>query len=184
MKIYTKTGDLGTTALIGGKRVPKNNIRIEAYGTVDELIAHMGYLRDQDMKDNHKRFLMNVQSDLMSISAILASDDNNQEAQLPKVDTKNVAVIENEIDKLENNLPALKAFIIPGGHLSVSVCHIVRTVCRRAERRVYSLQEKHMVPEIVSVYLNRLSDYLFVLGRTLSNEHNVNENIWNEVLEK
>lgn len=184
MKIYTKTGDKGTTALIGGKRVPKNHIRIEAYGTCDELIASLGFLRDLDVKERHKEFVTKIQEDLMVVSAILSADCDDCLDKLPKLSEKSIVKLEKEIDFLEETLPPLRAFLIPGGHMTVSACHISRTICRRTERTVLSLNEIHKVPELDMRYLNRLSDYLFVLSRALSVDNKVDEIIWKPVLEE
>ncbi len=178
MKVYTKTGDKGTTALIGGKRVPKNHIRIEAYGTCDELIATIGFLRDFEIKERHKQFLTRIQEDLMILSAILSADCEGCLDELPKLSEESIVKLEREIDVLEESLPVLKAFLIPGGHKAVSVCHMARTICRRTERVVLSLNDVAEVPDPEMKYLNRLSDYLFVLSRTLSTDFNVQEIIW------
>jgi cob(I)alamin adenosyltransferase len=183
MKIYTKTGDKGTTSLIGGKRVPKNHIRIEAYGTADELIAHMAYLRDSISEKEHRDFLLLLLDDLMVVSSILATDDKEFFEKLPKLSAQSAVKIESEIDRLEKKLTPLKSFVIPGGHPVVSACHIVRTVCRRCERMVYSLNEVNEVPNIILVYLNRLSDYLFVLARVLAVERQIKDIIWKPKLD-
>jgi cob(I)alamin adenosyltransferase len=183
MKIYTKTGDKGTTALVGGKRVAKNHDRIEAYGTADELIAYIGLLRDHELEQDIKKYLLTIQKNLMVVSAILASDNDEIIKSLPKLSENSIVEIEHEIDRLEKNLPELKSFLIPGGHQAVSVCHICRTVCRRAERRVYDILEKEELPKIVPVYFNRLSDYFFVLSRALSAFFKVEEIIWKPMLD-
>lgn len=183
MKIYTKTGDKGTTALIGGKRVPKNHIRIEAYGTTDELICFLAALRDKEINKGHKDFILMVQEELMIVSTLLAADCDDCLDSLPKLYTKSIVKLEKEIDKLETDLPPLLSFIIPGGHEAVSTCHIARTVCRRTERTVLTLSEEDEVPEVVLKYFNRLSDYLFVLARAIAKELKVDEIIWKPVLE-
>jgi cob(I)alamin adenosyltransferase len=183
MKIYTKTGDKGTTALIGGKRVPKNHIRIEAYGTTDELISFLALLRDSDISDIHKKFILYVQEDLMILSSILAADCEDCLEKLPKLSKNNIVKLEKEIDRLNEQLVPLKSFLIPGGHSIVSICHVARTVCRRVERIVLTLCEETEVPEEILIYLNRLSDYLFTLARRLAAELEIDEIIWKPVLE-
>jgi cob(I)alamin adenosyltransferase len=183
MKIYTKTGDKGSTALIGGKRVQKNHIRIEAYGTADELISYLAWLRDNDIKSSHKKMILDIQYDLMTISAILATDCDDCNIKLPEFTEENIVKLENEIDKLDSNLEPLKSFIIPGGDVAVSSCHVARTVCRRLERNVYTLNENHIVPEIVLKYLNRLSDYLFILSRAITADKKIKEIIWKPKLD-
>jgi cob(I)alamin adenosyltransferase len=178
MKIYTKTGDMGTTALIGGKRVPKNNMRIEAYGTVDELIAFAGLVRDYAANKEIQKNLIKIQDELMICSAILATDCNDCEIKIPKLYEESIVWLEKEMDKMDANLPSLKNFILPGGHPSVSFCNVARTVCRRAERIVFSLSTSEVVPEVIIRYLNRLSDYLFVLSRQLSIDNQVVEIRW------
>ncbi len=183
MKIYTKTGDKGTTALIGGKRVPKNHIRIEAYGTTDELICFLAVLRDKKISKANSDFLLQIQEDLMVVSSLLAADCDDCLDNLPKLSDKSIVKLEKEIDKLESELPPLKAFLIPGGHEVVSACHVARTVCRRTERVVLTLAENGEVPELILKYLNRLSDYFFVLARAFAKELNVGEIIWKPVLD-
>ena len=178
MKIYTKTGDRGETSLIGGKRVPKHHIRIEAYGTVDELISHIGLLRDQDIQEYAKESLVQIQNHLMVASAILASDCYDCGYKLPDLKDDWIKFLEMEIDSIDKTLEQLSSFIIPGGHQVVSICHIARTVCRRAERTVNHLSEVEKVPVEVLIYLNRLSDYLFVLARKLSVDFQVVERRW------
>jgi cob(I)alamin adenosyltransferase len=169
MKIYTLTGDDGTTSLSGGRRVPKHCLRVEAYGSVDELIAWIGLLRSYRETDNREQFLIYIQDQLMASAAALASDnDNPGPSALPETDC--LAAVEAEIDKMEAELPPVNSFILPGGNIIVSNCHIARCVCRRAERSVIRLHETEYTPEIVHKFLNRLSDYLFVLGRKLSLE--------------
>ena len=168
MKIYTRKGDDGTTSLSGGRRVYKHELRIEAYGTVDELICWVGLLRGAKECDSQIETLMSVQSELMMCAAALAHDRTNpaSKAVLPHDDC--AGLLEAEIDTMENALPKLESFILPGGSPVVSHCHITRCVCRRAERAVLRLKAQEVVPEIVVKYLNRLSDYLFVLGRFVS----------------
>lgn len=175
MKIYTRTGDDGTTSLAGGERVPKDHIRVEAYGTVDELISWIGLLADHRENYIRKEFLKYIQDQLMRIAATIASDPVKAEKDkyLPEPDC--VRKIENEIDKTEAGLEPLDSFIIPGGNILVSYCHIARCVCRRAERRVI---EAGIIPELIIIFLNRLSDYLYVLSRKLNLELDNEEIRW------
>ena len=168
MKIYTRTGDDGTTSLAGGERVPKDHIRVEAYGTVDELISWIGLLADHHENYVRKDFLKYLQDQLMRIAATIASDPVKADKgkYLPEPDC--VRKIENEIDKTEESLEPLDSFIIPGGNILVSYCHIARCVCRRAERRVIEAGKKVIIPELIIIFLNRLSDYLYVLSRKLN----------------
>ena len=177
-KIYTKKGDDGTTSLIGGKRVSKSDARIEAYGTVDELIAYAGLLRDMLADEKIRQVILQIQDRLMVCAAILASDCDNCEVKLPEIQEKDIVFLENEMDRLSENLPLLNSFVLPGGHPVVSYCHIARTVCRRAERRVIELNETGFVPQRTIKYINRLSDYLFVLSRYLSVDLQIHEIKW------
>ena len=168
MKIYTKGGDKGHTSLIGGKRVLKNNHRIVAYGSVDELIAYIGLLRDMYENDYYGKLLITVQESLMVASSLLAADCDGCEKELPSLKSTDISLLESEIDKMEKKLPALRNFILPGGNKVVSICHICRTICRRAERQCVSMMEVEGVDELILQYLNRLSDFLFVLSRLIS----------------
>lgn len=178
MKIYTKTGDKGSTALFGGTRVNKDDIQIEAYGTVDELNAFIGNLisliKEQDILD----VMMPMQSFLFDLGSHLASDGKADD-YLPALNTDNVAVLENEIDRHAKVLPKLKNFVMPGGNTRIAAAHICRTVCRRAERRVIALSSHKKIPEIIIIYLNRLSDYFFSLSRYLCVLDNIDEVKWN-----
>lgn len=178
MKIYTRTGDDGTTSLAGGRRIPKQHIRIEAYGTVDELISWIGILRSHPENSQRKDLLVYIQSQLMSSAAALANDGSGPGMQNILPEPGCIARLEREIDLMESNLTPLKSFILPGGSIPVSHCHIARCVCRRAERAVLRLSEKEETPEIVRKFLNRLSDYLFVLSRLLSFELDNEEIKW------
>lgn len=178
MKIYTKTGDRGSTALIGGRRVSKDDDRIEAYGTLDELISFIGLLRDQDIEKHVKKILVGVQDNLMTCASILATDCTDCDMKLPKLELKEIEILETEIDEMEKKLPPLQSFIIPGGHQVVSFCHVSRTICRRAERQTIKLFGNVSDSELVGKYLNRLSDYLFVLARKLSKDFNAEEIAW------
>ncbi|MCC8034822.1 MAG: cob(I)yrinic acid a,c-diamide adenosyltransferase [Rikenellaceae bacterium] len=169
MKIYTRTGDKGTTSLVGGTRAAKNDPRIEAYGTVDELMAHTGYLHDMlgEKHQEEKKQLEWVLDRLMSCASLLASEDTLM-AKLPQVFPDDIARLEKHIDELQEGLPELRHFTLPCGHPQLSYSHICRTVCRRAERRVVGAAEQYPdVPETVRGYLNRLSDYFYALGRRL-----------------
>jgi cob(I)alamin adenosyltransferase len=170
MKIYTKTGDSGKTSLIGGKRVLKSDERIEAYGTVDELIAWCGLLRDSLHNDYYRKILIEVQDRLMVVASHLAADSVESEKNLPQIYEKDVVILEKEIDIMEEQLPPLHSFILPGGHPTVSHCHIARTICRRAERKTILLAENSHIDPLVIKYLNRLSDFLFVLSRLISRD--------------
>ena len=183
MKIYTKTGDKGTTSLIGGKRVPKNHQRIEAYGTVDELIAFLGVLRDHVNNPDIQKNIINIQDKLMVCAAILATDDNVHQVNIPKLSEDSVVWLETEIDKMEQGLSTLNKFLLPGGHPAVSFCHVARTICRRAERMTIGIEEKMTSSDNVVRYLNRLSDYLFVLSRRLSIDNQAIEITWQPLLE-
>lgn len=185
MKIYTKTGDKGTTALFGGTRVPKHHIRIESYGTVDELNSHIGWLRDQEIEVSHKEFLMQIQDKLFTVGAILATDPDKallksgqERLNIPKISKEDVEQLEKAIDTMDDTLPPMTHFVLPGGHPTVSICHICRCVCRRAERLATALFEISPFHETTLVYLNRLSDYLFVLARKLSYELKAQEIKW------
>jgi cob(I)alamin adenosyltransferase len=178
MKVYTKTGDKGTTALISGKRVPKYHIRIEAYGTIDELMAYTGLLFDQMEREDHKKLLLEIQDRLMTCATILAADCNDCDFKLPEINDSDIELLEKEIDKMQEDLPRLTNFILPGGHTTVSFCHIARTVCRRAERLTIQVNEEEGNADSVVKYLNRLSDFFFVLSRKLALELNSEEITW------
>ena len=176
-KIYTKTGDKGETSLFGGKRLPKSHIRIDAYGTVDELNSHIGLLRDVVENQEIRTVLKEIQDRLFTIGANLASDPD-KEMTTPDILESDVELLEKQIDKMNDNLPSLKSFILPGGHPYVSYCHIARCVCRRAERHVVALNLDNKVEPIIIHYLNRLSDYLFVLSRQIGHDLDINETPW------
>jgi cob(I)alamin adenosyltransferase len=178
MKIYTKTGDKGTTSLIGGKRVAKYHSRIEAYGTVDELISNIGLLRDQDIDQETKHFLIDIQDNLMNCASILAADCSDCKIQIPKILPKDINALELEIDRMETLLEPLTSFVLPGGHPIVSLCHVCRTICRRSERIIIKLTEETPVPEDLVIYINRLSDFFFVLSRKIAKELNVEQIPW------
>jgi len=185
MKVYTKTGDTGTTALFGGTRVSKHHIRIESYGTVDELNSHIGLIRDQEINSHYKEVLIEVQDRLFTVGAILATPPEKETLKSGEKRLKNLGIIEsdiefleNEIDKMEESLPPMTHFVLPGGHTTVSYCHIARCVCRRAERLSVHLNDIEPTDELVIKYLNRLSDYLFVLARKLSFDLKADEVQW------
>ncbi len=177
MKIYTRKGDSGETSLIGGKRVSKTDQRIEAYGTVDELNSIIGVVRDAATEKECDDFLTAVQNTLFTIGSELASAGDNK-MQLPELRDTDIAQLEEEMDRMEEQLPALKNFILPGGDLAASHAHVARTVCRRAERRVVALARDEAVDEKIIRYLNRLSDYLFMLARYLTHQHGGVETAW------
>jgi cob(I)alamin adenosyltransferase len=178
IKIYTRTGDKGRTALIGGTRVPKYSLQIEAYGTVDELNSFIGLLRDQDIDHHVKKILGRVQVILFNIESLLAADSAESLKGLPQVAEEDILALENEIDSMNVNLPKLHHFILPGGHVLVSHCHVARTVCRRAERIIVHLASEKEVDALILKYVNRLSDYLFVLARKLAKDLGAEEIQW------
>ncbi|MBT8271731.1 MAG: cob(I)yrinic acid a,c-diamide adenosyltransferase [Bacteroidia bacterium] len=185
MKIYTKTGDKGTTSLFGGTRLPKHHIRIESYGTVDELNSYLGLLCDQEIKTEYKAKLNQIQHNLFTIGSTLATDpekdkrkDGKSRLNISLIDESAIAFLETEMDTMDKSLPPMTHFILPGGHQTVSFCHIARCVCRRAERLVVALSEQETVPGEVLTYLNRLSDYLFVLARKLTQDLGAEEVKW------
>ena len=177
-KIYTKGGDKGETSLLGGTRVPKYHDRIEAYGTVDELNSFIGLIRDQEIPNQFKDILLKIQNDLFTAESHLAADKIENTERLPKLGNPEIALLEYEIDEMNSVLPELKNFILPGGHTVVSYCHIARTICRRAERLTIKLADKYEVDGLIIKYLNRLSDYLFVLARRLAQELDADEITW------
>lgn len=164
-KIYTRTGDMGETSLIGGTRVQKNHPRIEAYGDVDELKSWIGLIRDQDIDIVHRKMLLEVQDRLFTIESHLAAEDRKATEALPKLSESNSKRLEEDIDRMNVDLTALSSFILPGGCQAASMCHIARTICRRVERRIISLSDVADVDPVIIKYINRLSDYLFVLAR-------------------
>ncbi|MDX5346021.1 MAG: cob(I)yrinic acid a,c-diamide adenosyltransferase [Hymenobacteraceae bacterium] len=178
MKIYTKTGDKGETSLIGGTRVKKYHLRIEAYGTVDELNSYIGLVRDQPVNESRKDLLKEIQDRLFTIGSSLASDPEKSKMKIPDLLDSDIELLEQEMDSMNESLPELRNFILPGGHQSVSFCHIARCVCRRTERLAIELQEESFVEERVIKYLNRLSDYLFMLARKMTQELQAEEVPW------
>lgn len=178
MKIYTKTGDKGETSLIGGTRVPKFHLRIECYGTVDELNSYIGLIQCQDIDPHAKQLLKEIQDRLFTIGSSLAADPKKSRMKIPDLHAEDITLLEQEMDQMNEILPDLKHFILPGGNTVVSYCHIARCICRRAERLTVQLATESEVDNQVTIYLNRLSDYLFVLGRKLGFDANADENIW------
>jgi cob(I)alamin adenosyltransferase len=178
MKIYTKTGDKGTTSLLGGTRVSKNHKRINAYGTVDELNSFIGLLRDQEVNGGRSGELQHIQERLFTIGSSLASEKEIQHVFKPDIREDDILLLEKAMDAMNAGLPELRNFILPGGHTAVSLCHVARTVCRRAERAVIELAENEGCDENIIIYLNRLSDYFFVLARKIALELGVEEIKW------
>ena len=185
MKIYTKTGDKGTTALYGGTRVKKYNVRIDSYGTVDELNSYIGLINDQKIDERIKKVLLKIQNELFTLGAMLATPpeketlkSGKERLNIPKIDEESIHFLEQEIDKMDSELPQMTHFILPGGHQTVSFCHIARCVCRRAERLCVELNDLESVDANILKYLNRLSDFLFTLARKLSKDLAVEEIKW------
>jgi cob(I)alamin adenosyltransferase len=178
MKVYTKTGDKGLTGLIGGTRVPKFSLRIDAYGTVDELNSHMGLLRDNPVSDDFKQEVIFIQDRLFTLGSWLASDPEKSKMTLPEIKEEDIEALEKSIDKMEEELPPMKSFILPGGPQTVSFCHIARCVCRRAERLVVELNDEVEQNPVIIAFLNRLSDYLFVYSRYLTLKLKAEEIPW------
>lgn len=180
MRIYTKTGDSGETSLIGGTRVPKHHLRIETYGTVDELNSYIGMIRDTNANDIALiTILSKIQDRLFTIGSLLAADPEKSKMKLPELTAGDITLLEQEIDNMNETLPDLTTFILPGGHVDSSWCHLARCVCRRCERLVSHLSEVTQINQLILPYLNRLSDYLFVLSRKVLKERNGAEIPWN-----
>jgi cob(I)alamin adenosyltransferase len=177
-KIYTKGGDLGETSLLGGTRVSKSAERVEAYGTLDELNAFIGLLRDQQISNDYKQTLLVIQDKLFVAEALVANDPLKPAEGLPQLFETDITDLETRIDIMTSEMPVLTSFILPGGHPAVSHCHIARTVCRRAERAVIRLNRTEKVDSIIIRYLNRLSDYLFVLARRIGQDEQAEEIKW------
>jgi len=178
MKIYTKKGDKGKTQLLGGSMVDKNHIKLECYGTIDELNAFIGNIYDQEIRTFHKGMLFKIQNQLFNLGSIISFDGKKDSIKLPNVKSENIEMMEKAIDTMEESLPILKNFILPSGHSSASMCHIARTVCRRAERNLVALSQHQEIDLLHIQYLNRLSDYLFVLARAILKENNATEIEW------
>lgn len=178
MKIYTKTGDKGLTSLIGGTRVQKFHLRIECYGTVDELNSYIGLIMCQGIDIHYQKTLKEIQDRLFTVGAALASDPEKSRMKIPDLHDQDIVLLETEMDSMNEVLPELKHFILPGGNTVVSYCHVARCICRRAERLTVQLASESFVDEKMTIYLNRLSDYLFVLARKLNQDAKTEENIW------
>jgi cob(I)alamin adenosyltransferase len=178
MKIYTKTGDKGQTSLIGGTRVPKYHIRIESYGTVDELNSYIGLIADQEQASTSRMFLREIQDRLFTLGSLLAEDIGNSKMKLPQLNNVDVEALEQAIDAMNEQLPNLKSFILPGGHTTVSYCHVARCICRRTERLVVNLANEVTLDTTIAIYLNRLSDYLFTLARYIAYQLNIPDIEW------
>ena len=178
MKIYTKKGDKGKTQLLGGSIVDKDHVKLECYGTIDELNSFIGNIYDQDLKEFHKEILLNIQNQLFNLGSVISFDGKKDKIKLPNITAKNIEMLEKAIDKMEESLPMLKNFILPSGHPTTSKCHIARTVCRRAERNLVTLSKTSEIDNLHLQYLNRLSDYLFVLSRAVLKENNAEEIEW------
>ena len=178
IKIYTKGGDKGDTSLLGGTRVSKSHERVEAYGNLDELNSFIGLIRDQEIKIHYREVLLRIQEDLFIAEALIARDPEKEASFLPAMKEEEITMLENEIDRMNEELPPLRNFILPGGHVAVSFCHVARTVCRRAERSVIRLNKLSPVDDIIIRFLNRLSDYLFVLARKTGQDAGAAEIHW------
>jgi cob(I)alamin adenosyltransferase len=178
MKIYTKKGDQGQTSLIGGMRVPKFDLRIESYGTVDELNSHLGLLRDQNIDEQYKSQIIEIQQILFTIGSHLAVGKEGSSMKLPELRLEHVEFLEQSIDAMDEKLEPMRFFVLPGGHPAVSQAHIVRCVCRRAERLVVHLSSEENVDALILTYLNRLSDYLFTLSRKIASDSGAKEQPW------
>lgn len=178
MKIYTKKGDNGTTGLIGGTRLPKHHMRIESYGTIDELNSYIGLLRDLITNQGIVEVLLEIQDRLFTIGSHLAADPEKSNMKLPEIAQSDIVYLEKIIDAMDTQLPEMRFFVLPGGNMIVSHCHIARCICRRAERAISLLAENETVEPVISAYVNRLSDYLFVLSRKLAHELQANEQAW------
>lgn len=178
MKVYTKTGDKGDTSLFGGKRVPKHDLRINAYGTADELNSWVGLLRDQEIDVSYIAILLAIQDRIFTLGSQLAADPGKPKLKMPKIEENDIQLLEDEMDRMSIGLPEMTNFTLPGGHTTVSYCHIARTVCRRCERLVAELARDEIIDALIIQYLNRLSDYLFVLSRKITQDLGVKEAIW------
>ena len=179
MKIYTKTGDKGETSLLGGTRVKKSHVRIQAYGTVDELNSYIGLIRDfEEVSEKDQELLLEIQDRLFTLGSHLASDPNKTKRRVPDLKNEDIEILEKSMDNMNETLPEMRSFVLPGGHKLVSFTHVARCVCRRAERLVIELKDSEEVEEIVVQYLNRLSDYLFVLSRWFSMQLKAEEKPW------
>ncbi|PKP19716.1 MAG: ATP:cob(I)alamin adenosyltransferase [Bacteroidetes bacterium HGW-Bacteroidetes-21] len=178
MKIYTKTGDKGSTSLVGGKRVKKTDVRVEAYGTVDELMSNIAvliaFIEDEKLQEELKK----VQNCLMTIASHLATEDDEIRQKLPQIQEASIHFLEKQIDLMDEEIPELNSFILPGGNKTSSLCHVARSVCRRAERNSLRINQIDTTSPLAVKYLNRLSDYLFTLSRFLLQKNNIPETLW------
>ena len=178
MKVYTKKGDKGTTQLLGGSMVDKDHAKLECYGTIDELNSFIGNVYDQELNSFHKEILLKIQNQLFNLGSIISFDGEKNKIKLPNIKIENIKMLEKAIDKMEENLPKLRSFILPSGHPTASKCHIARTVCRRAERNLVTLSKTTKIDMLHLQYLNRLSDYLFILSRAILKDNGGTEIEW------
>ena len=178
MKVYTKKGDKGKTQLLGGSMVDKDHVKLECYGTIDELNSFIGNVYDQELNSFHKEILLKIQNQLFNLGSIISFDGEKNKIKLPNIKIENIKMLEKAIDKMEENLPKLKSFILPSGHPTASKCHIARTVCRRAERNLVTLSKTTKIDMLHLQYLNRLSDYLFILSRAILKDNGDTEIEW------
>ena len=178
MKVYTKKGDKGKTQLLGGSMVDKDHAKLECYGTIDELNSFIGNVYDQELNSFHKEILLKIQNQLFNLGSIISFDGEKNKIKLPNIKIENIKMLEKAIDKMEENLPKLKSFILPSGHPTASKCHIARTVCRRAERNLVTLSKTTKIDMLHLQYLNRLSDYLFILSRAILKDNGDTEIEW------
>ena len=178
MKIYTKKGDKGKTQLLGGSMVNKSHIKLNCYGSIDELNSFIGNIYDQKIRTSHKEILFKIQNQLFNLGSIISFDGQKDKIELPNITPENIKMLEGAIDKMEEELPILRDFILPSGDPIASKCHIARTVCRRAERNLVALKQEEKIDNLHIQYLNRLSDYLFVLARTILKDNNAQESRW------
>mgnify|MGYP000701409988 FL=1 len=178
MKVYTKKGDKGKTQLLGGSMVDKDHAKLECYGTIDELNSFIGNVYDQELNSFHKEILLKIQNQLFNLGSIISFDGEKNKIKLPNIKIENIKMLEKAIDKMEENLPKLKSFILPSGHPTASKCHIARTVCRRAERNLVTLSKTTKIDMLHLQYLNRLSDYLFILSRAILKDNGGTEIEW------
>ncbi|MDP7567190.1 MAG: cob(I)yrinic acid a,c-diamide adenosyltransferase [Flavobacteriales bacterium] len=178
MKVYTKKGDKGKTQLLGGSMVDKDHAKLECYGTIDELNSFIGNVYDQELNSFHKEILLKIQNQLFNLGSIISFDGEKNKIKLPNIKIENIKMLEKAIDKMEENLPKLRSFILPSGHPTASKCHIARTVCRRAERNLVTLSKTTKIDMLHLQYLNRLSDYLFILSRAILKDNGDTEIEW------
>jgi cob(I)alamin adenosyltransferase len=178
MKIYTKTGDIGETSLFGGRRVIKSDLRIDAYGTVDELNSWVGMVRDTQADEGVRTLLKEIQDRLFTLGSSMAADPENEKLKHPDLKESDIELLEIKMDEMEAQLEPLRHFVLPGGHVSISNCHVARTVCRRAERLAVELNQASPLPPLAVKYLNRLSDFLFMLSRKTAKDLDVEEVKW------